>query len=1311
MTNSVSVREEVSAAALSKIALENQKLGNPESEWGITGDGDGNIQGFATHISRNIGETVDFKIATDALHYRLDIYRLGYYAGLGARKVASIDKLLTSPQVQPHPVVDMTIGLIDCGNWSVSASWPIPLDAVTGVYFAKLVREDGTSGESIIPFIVREDGTESDIVFQTSDTTWQAYNAWGGASLYYGMVPVDPADMIGYMPPNCSCGLNAIGRAAAVSYNRPFITNTSPIGGTHDFIFGAESAAIQWLEQNGFDICYISGVDTTTNGALLLDHKVFLSIGHDEYWSSEQRSNVEAARDANVNLAFWSGNECYWKVRWEASIDGSAQPYRTMVCYKETWGTSVDPSGIGTGTWRDPRFADPGQEPENALTGTIFTVDSYRQDAISVPYDYSRLRFWRNTDVAGLSPGGTYQLQNNILGYEWDSDLENGFRPAGLVNLSLTTITVDTYLRDYGTSVGSGPATHSLTMYRAPSGALVFGAGTVFWSWGLSASHEGAVTPTDANVQQAMINMFADMGVQPTTIDPNLVPATGSSDETPPTSTITTTRNSFVEGEHVLITGTAQDQGGGIVAAVEVSTDGGQHWFKANGRETWSFNWAVQASGSYTLRSRAIDDSINMEQPSAGKQVTVSLPSTSSLWTLATVPAVETVLDRDSLEVGVRFQTTMAGLVRGIRFYKGFYNIGDHNVSLWSATGEQLATALSVAEPVSGWQTTMFENPVAIGSGTTYVASYHSGGYYSSNDGYFNSAYANGPLRVEQNGGVYAYGSASIFPTSSYNGANYWVDIVFEPSTANTPPLPHDDAGLQVQQGIMTPIPFSYVLANDTDPDGDALSIVAVSNAVHGAVTLNIPNQYFEFTPQTGYLGAASFDYMLSDGRGGTSTATVFLTVVPVLTATGLFTPANIPPSSGVNEQASVELGVKFTTSARGEIIGLRFYKSALDTGLHTGSLWSSTGEHLATVQFVNETASGWQTAFFLQAVNIQTGQTYVASYHSNGRYMATANFFAAGITNGPLTAPSSSTSGGNGVYAYGPASLFPTATYNSTNYWVDVLFQAPTQNDPPVAVPDSGILAIVNSSVTIAAATLLANDYDANNDALEIVSVENAVHGTVALDSLLNVIVFTADANYTGPASFRYTISDGHGGTASAEVSLTVASQGDVEHLFAPEASPVDLSVPDPMAVNLGMKFTTDISGWISGFRFYKSNTNVGPHTAYLWTSNGILLASAIFTNETASGWQSVNLPVDVPIKAGVTYIVSYSTNGHYSATGNFFVSAIDNGSIQAPASDLSGGNGVFAYGTSGLFPTNSFNRTNYYVDIAFRPQLLTEE
>ncbi|MDR9818231.1 DUF4082 domain-containing protein [Rhizobium hidalgonense] len=1562
----------VAAAAVTpnKIALENMKQGNHISEWGLEGDGKGTIQGFATEISTNIGQTVDFKIATDSTHYRIDIYRMGYYGGDGARKVDSIEQSLTTAQIQPHPIVDMSLGLIDCGNWSVSASWQIPTDAVSGVYFAKLVREDGTEDASIIPFVVRDDASHSNIVFQTSDTTWQAYNAWGGASLYYGEVPVDPAAMIGYLPPNCSCGLQAIGRASAVSYNRPIITNTSPVGGSHDYIFGVESSAISWLEQNGYDVSYISGVDAARSGALLLNHDAYLSVGHDEYWSAEQRSNVEAARDAGVNLAFWSGNECYWKVRWESSIDGTGQAYRTMVCYKETWGTSTDPSNVGTGTWRDPRYADPGQQPENALTGTMFQVDSYRQDTISIPYDYSNLRFWRNTDVSQLNEGDTYNLVQNLLGYEWDSDVENGFRPAGLVNLSLSSVSVDTYLRDYGATIGSAVATHSLTMYRAASGALVFGAGTVFWSWGLSDNHQGPTTSTDRNVQQAMVNMFADMGIQPTTLDASLILATQSTDTLKPTSSISSpvVGASFLEGQHVTISGTAQDFGGGIIAGVEVSTDGGQHWFKASGRESWSYNWVVQASGTYTIMSRAVDDSVNMEAPSAGKQVTVSLPGTTGLWTLADKPAVEVAIDRDSVELGLRFQTTTAGSVEGIRFYKGFYNIGDHVVSLWSANGTLLATGVSVGESLSGWQTVMFSSPIQIVAGTTYVASYHSSGFYSSTSNYFTGGtYASGAVKAVDGGGVFAYGTTagtfpgqspgtgtnywvdvvfdagpngapvatddtgfvissndtvsisiaslvgndtdpngdaltisavgnavngtvtlnkqngtvvftptnnysgpasftytlsdgrggtdqggvsltvnpgpagetlftssegptgasfndgqsmelgmkfvasasgmitgiryykaagdtgahtgslwtaggtlvatvtfadsgsvngwqtatfanpvhiaagttyvasysttgsyvatadyftsahsngsltalagsngvytvggSAFPTSSYQSSNYWVDVVYNQATGNAVPVAANDNGYTTYSDTALSIAAASLLANDTDADGDALSITGVNGAVHGTVTYNGQTKTVTFTPAAGYTGAASFSYSISDGLGGTASATVSLTVGAPGggTTSSLFTGADTSGVAAANDANSVELGVKFIASATGQITGLTYYKSAQDTGTHVGSLWTTSGQLLAQATFINETASGWQTVSFTQPINVTAGATYVASYHSNGFYSATSNYFTTDHTSGGLTAPSSASSGGNGLYAYGSGSLFPTASYNATNYWVDVLYQqGGAQNAVPVAANDSGFSTNTGTPITIQASVLLANDTDADGDPLVVTGVSSAVNGSVAWNAQAQTVTFTPTAGYSGPASFSYAIADGKGGTASAQVALTIngGQTGPEQNLFAANATPSTVSVNDNQQVNLGMKFQADTSGWITGIRFYKGADNTGPHNGYLWTVSGTLIGSVTFNNETASGWQTAQLTQQIAIQADTTYVVSYSSNGNYSATGNYFASDVTNGDLKA----FGGSNGVYAYGAGGLFPTASYNSTNYYVDVAFKPQL----
>jgi hypothetical protein len=597
------------------IAAENALVGTPQSVWALPAAGvDPSIEGFATNISVNQGQQVRFKINTQASAYHIDIYRLGYYDGLGARFVTTLSTHSNPADNQPTPVFDAATLLKDAGNWHTTDIWNVPSDATSGVYFAKLVRDDGggTTGANGIIFVVRDDTGASDLLFQTSDTTWQAYNRWGGAS-FYG------ADGEG----------SSEGRAYKISYNRPILDLTG-----QDQFFWAEYPMVRWLESNGYNVSYTTDVDTDRFGNELLEHKVFLSVGHDEYWSGAQRANVEAARDNGVNLAFFSGNEVYWKTRWENSIDGNNTPYRTLVCYKETWANAkIDPlPDVWTGTWRDPRFSPPadGGRPENGLTGTMFTVQDH-YGSITVPALQGQSRFWRNTSVAALSPGQVATLAFNTLGYEFNSDLDNGFRPAGLIDLSSTFVNASEKLLDYGSTVGPGTATHSLTLYRAPSGpvgqthALVFSAGTIQWSWGLDAVHPGPVSVADARMQQATVNLFADMGVQAGTLQAGLVQTTASTDLVQPASLVTSpTPTSIIQtNSTIVIQGTAADSGGGVVAGVEVSTDDGTTWHPAILNATgWSYTW-TPTLGAHTIRSRAVDDSLNMEVPSAGVSVNV----------------------------------------------------------------------------------------------------------------------------------------------------------------------------------------------------------------------------------------------------------------------------------------------------------------------------------------------------------------------------------------------------------------------------------------------------------------------------------------------------------------------------------------------------------------------------------------------------------------------------------------------------------------------------------------------------------------
>ena len=1453
----------------SAIATENAKPGTPESQWLIDNQ-DSSIEGFTSQFTVDHGQRIDFKINTPATDYRIDIYRLGYYGGDGARQVASITEHLASPQVQPAPKFDPSLNLVDAGNWSVSGSWNVPADAVSGVYFAELTRLDSEGGKNIIPFVVRDDEAPSDITFQTSDTTWEAYNPWGGYNFYGGNN----------------------GRAFAVSYNRPITTRDGGLqAGPQDFLFGEEYPAIRWLEENGYDINYISGIDTARSGAQLLNSKTFLSVGHDEYWSADQRSNVEAARDAGVNLAFLSGNEDYWETRWGPSIDGTNTPFRTLISYKERWSNAnIDPNGT-TSTWRDPELG--AGQPENSLSGTIFTVDAYRQDTIQIPYALSNFRFWRNTAVDNIQPGQTFSLTPNLLGYEWDSDLDNGSRPAGLIDLSSTTVNVNSLLLDLGNTVGSGTATHNLTLYRAPSGALVFGAGTVYWSWGLDSHHDNEATPTDPNVQQAMVNLFADMGVQPTTLMASLKLATQSTDHTAPVSVITSpTGSSFTAGQQLVLSGTATDSGGGSVAVVEVSTDGGTTWHRAAGFENWTYTWTPLAGGNYTVKSRAVDDSVNMEKPGAGKTISVT-GQTSSFFSSSSVPAILSDSDGQFVNLGVKFTSSQSGSILGVKFYKGLGDGGFHVGSLWSSTGTLLATAQDNTETETGWQTVMFDHPVAISAGTTYVASYHSNGHYADNDAYFTAPVTNGPLTALAGNGLFTYSATNAFPTlSSSDGTNYWVDPIFAPSQqqTNQPPVAANDSGFTVTQNTAKTFTASQFLANDTDPNGDPLTITGVSTPSGGTVAFNSQNNTVTFTPTAGYTGPGSFNYSISDGRGGASSASVSLTVTPPGTAVSLFTPTDTPAVLSDSDTSPVTLGVKFTSSTSGFITGLEYYKGVNDTGTHVGSLWSSTGTQLASVTFTNETNSGWQIASLSSPVAVTAGTTYVASYHSNGHYADTSNYFTTNHVSGVLTAPAS----GNGVYTYGSGNPFPTSTFSATNYWVDVQFTSGsggtnrnpvaandsgfnalqntpftvaasallandsdpdgdpltitgasggvngtatfnaqannitftpttgftgngsfnyaisdgrggtanasvslfvdakpvatndsgfttpqntavniaesallandtdpnsdplsvtgvsggvngtasfntqtrnvtftpttgfngtgtftysisdgrggtasanvsvavgnTTNQPPTATNDSGFSTAQNTPIVIPAASLLANDTDPNGDPLSITGVSGGVNGTATFNAQNNAVTFTPTTGFTGNASFNYAISDGRGGTAGAAVSLAVTAATSVG-LFSASDTPAVVSDPDAGQVNLGVRFLASTGGTIAGLKYYKGANDTGTHVGSLWSSSGTLLASAAFTNETSSGWQTVTFNNPVSITAGTTYVASYHSNGHYADTSNYFTTNHVSGPLTAPA----GNNGVYTYGAGNLFPTSTFSAANYWVDVTF--------
>ncbi len=1274
-----------------QITCENSKPGTDPYVWDIDGSGDPSIQGFATDISVNVGNRIDFKIDTNARNYSIDIYRTGWYQGLGARKVASVTPSANLPQSQPQCISDITTELYDCGTWGVSASWNVPSTAVSGVYLALLTRAD-TGGQSHIMFIVRDLANHSDVLFQTSDPTWHAYNIYGGADFYQGSVN---------------------GRAYKISYNRPFATR----GGVtkRDFYFGSEYPAVRFLEQNGYDVSYFSGVDTDRFGSALLNHKVILSVGHDEYWSGAQRANVMAARDAGVNLQFLSGNEMYWRTRYEPSADTSATPYRTLVSYKETWSNAkVDPSAEWTGTWRDPRFASSANgagQPENGTTGTMY-MSNFTDLPVTVTAEQGKMRLWRNTTLSSLASGSSAALAPHTVGYESNEDIDNGFRPAGLIRLSTTVGAVPEYLQDFGNAVAPGTTTHHVTLYRAPSGALVFSAGSVQWTWGLDQEHDGDGAAPDSRMRQAQVNLLADMGAQPSSLVAPLVAAIATTDSTAPQATIQTpaSGSSVSNGSLVIVSGTASDAGG-RVSGVEVSTDGGTSWHPATGTTSWTYRYYQQGSGTQSIQVRAIDDSGNYPAAPASRSLTVTGPF--SVFGQEP-PAASNVDSGDSgaVEVGLRFTPSVSGFINGVRFFKSTANIGSHTGSLWDNSGTLLATVAFTNESASGWQSATFTSAVAVTAGQSYVVSYSAPkGHYSATTRYWSYRGRDaGPLTVGGGFGAPPTGlfawNLGTFPTQDFQQTNYFVDALFS-MTDSSPIIATNQTPVPGGTSVPTGTVISATMSRPVVASSVVFTVKTESgNTVSGATSYNSANRTATFTPAAALAVDTKYNVNLvaADSAGATLSSGGVWSFTTAKTAPpagacpcSLFDDTTVPEILDSGDPNAVTLGVRFTAENTGTVSGVKFYKAPGNTGVHVGSLWSASGTLLASATFTGESSAGWQSVNFSSPVTVTAGTEYTAAYRTSvGHYSVTTGTFSGGYTRDPLAVPSN-----GGSYSY--ADAYPNSRVG-TNYLVDVIYQPTPVPFTVVSLSPANGTTDVDPATAVRAvlSTAVANGYQ-----LTASIAGTPVAGAVTLSSDRTVITFLPSASLPTNTKVDVTLSNLSSTTGSTlppqSWSFTTAVTAPVytnHSLFSTQTPAVPAATNDSSPVELGMSFSASVSGSVTAIRFYKGTGNTGTHTGSLWSSTGQRLATVTFTGETATGWQSAQLTVPVELTAGQTYVVSYfAPNGRYAYTTNFFQTPLTNGPLTAGTAT----NGRYLYGSSGGFPNSTWQASNYFVDVVF--------
>ncbi|MEV7011018.1 N,N-dimethylformamidase beta subunit family domain-containing protein [Streptosporangium sp. NPDC051022] len=411
-------------AAGNATVAENAKPGDPLWRGNRTG-GEHEIEGFADRVSVLPGETFHLYVSTTADSYTARAFRVGWYGGDGARKVWESEELPGIKQASPKVVPGTRT--VTAAHWKQgpaidTAGWP------EGSY---LIRLDAKTGaKRFVPITVRSASTQGRVVVVNAVTTWQAYNLWGGRSLYLG--PGGFED-----------------RSYAVSFDRPYDTSGARI------FLDLERDGIEVAEHSGVPLAYITSLELENDPHILDGAKGFVSLGHDEYWSVHMRRNVEAARDHGTNLAFLGANAVYWRIRFAATSMG---PDRLVICHKNG---RLDPS---TDRWRVT-------EPESALTGPMYTC--FPAEAVYVVHNPDNWIF----EGTGVRRGTTFP---GLAGVETDEVLSSMPRPRPMEILSVSPV-----------DCSGRPTTAHTTYYTAPSGAGVFASGTMRWVCAMRGSNCG----------------------------------------------------------------------------------------------------------------------------------------------------------------------------------------------------------------------------------------------------------------------------------------------------------------------------------------------------------------------------------------------------------------------------------------------------------------------------------------------------------------------------------------------------------------------------------------------------------------------------------------------------------------------------------------------------------------------------------------------------------------------------------------------------------------------------------------------------
>ena len=413
------------------------------------------IEGYASHTSVSAGEQISLYVSCNPEStFYIDIYRRGFYRGLGGRQVASLGTF--KGKTQPDPPIGER-RLRECA-WDACQTLTIPNDWVSGVYLCRLTAENSDL-QSYITFLVK-DNRKTDFLFQCSDTTWNAYNRWPSQFSLY-----DNEETVWYW-----------GAGVDVSYDRPYgkycqIIDAPLSTGSGEW-FCWEFPIAYWMESLGYDVSYISNLDTHADGLALMRGKAMLSVGHDEYYSLEMFHNLQAAIGAGLNVAFLSGNTCCGLLEMKPSSDGRSNRIITRV---DRFGP---PDETSDGLFHSMKTLPRTAPNEKMLIGARSTGPIVG----GADWICRQPNHWL-FENSGMAIGDSIP---GLVGWEWHGD------PANIPGLEI--------IAQGTTASGAGSGTYTSTLYPGPKENLVFNAATCWWGDALS-EPPGYVRPSAHGAQ------------------------------------------------------------------------------------------------------------------------------------------------------------------------------------------------------------------------------------------------------------------------------------------------------------------------------------------------------------------------------------------------------------------------------------------------------------------------------------------------------------------------------------------------------------------------------------------------------------------------------------------------------------------------------------------------------------------------------------------------------------------------------------------------------------------------------------------